>query len=265
MKVIINADDFGSTERHTERILELLVKGKITSTTFLVNLDYSEKAAADLRAHHPELIERVGLHLNLTQGFPLHEPLRHTPFVHPNQEFFDFRRRVPFWKQLPHFSKLRKELDLQIERFHTLMGRYPSHLDSHGHTHCTIALLYAFYTSKKVRHIKTIRLTRQYDHEIKPRTGFRELLHRIARKVLNAAFRLRFQTVGYFADIHNLDDSWLNAQQLDYLARNHETVEVMCHPYYFDDSDYEFLNVTPNVFEQFPGIELISYPDILKT
>jgi predicted glycoside hydrolase/deacetylase ChbG (UPF0249 family) len=261
MKLIINADDFGSTERHTARIVELLACGKISSTTFLVNLPYSAQAAADLRAQHPDLVGKVGLHLNLTQGLPLNEALWHTPFVHPNRDFHDFRRRVPFWKQLPHFSKLRHELDLQIERFHALMGRYPTHLDSHGHTHCTIALLYALLTSKQARHIKTIRLTRQYDHEPKPRTGFREMMHRIARKTLNAAFRIRFKTTGYFADIHNLDGTWLGKAQLDYMAGKFDVIEVMCHPYYFDDSDYEFLIATPNVFEQYTGLTMASYED----
>lgn len=261
MKLIINADDFGSTGRHTERIVALLACGKISSTTFLVNLPYSAEAAADLRQNYPDLVGKVGLHLNLTQGLPLNEALWHTPFVFENHHFHDFRRRVPFWKQLPHFRKLRLELDLQIERFHALMGRYPTHLDSHGHTHCTIALLWALLTSKTAGHIKTIRLTRQYDHEINPRKGFREMMHRIARKALNAAFRWRFQTVGYFADIHNLDGSWLCKAQLDYMASKFEVIEVMCHPYYFDDSDYDFLIETPNVFEQYNGLTMTSYEE----
>ena len=260
MKVILNADDFGSTERHTLRIVDLLRQGKISSTTFLVNLPYSPKAAAELLAHDPDLVSRIGLHFNLTEGMPLNAELHATPFVSTNGQMLDFRGRVSAWQQLRNMGKLRRELDLQIMRFHALLSRYPTHLDSHGHTHCTWVMLLALLTSGQARNVPCIRLTRQYDHESAYMGGLKNKLRRIAKKLLNAAFRLRFKTADYFTDIRNMDGKWLTKADLDVMASKFQTVEIMCHPYYFDESEFDFLSQTPNIFEQHPGLDIVGYP-----
>jgi predicted glycoside hydrolase/deacetylase ChbG (UPF0249 family) len=262
MKVILNADDFGSTERHTRLIVDLLARGKISSTTFLVNLPYATTAAAQLRSLHPHLVGQIGLHFNLTEGSPLNADLLQTPFVNAQQQLQDFRGRVSAWQQLRHLGKLREELDLQIVRFEAMLGCYPTHIDSHGHTHCTWIMLLALLTSKQAGHIKRIRLTRQYDHEPAQLAGLKNQLRRLAKKMLNAAFRLRFKTVDYFTDIRNMDGSWLGKAQLDVMQGKFQTVEIMCHPYYFDESEYEFLSASPNAFDQMPHLKIIPYTAI---
>ncbi len=262
MRVILNADDFGSTERHTRRILELLSAGKISSTSFLVNLPYSETAATLLRDQHPQLLDRVGLHFNLTEGRPLNVELLESPFVDQRKNLKDFRGRVPFVQQLFSFGALRRELNLQIERFHALMGRYPTHIDSHGHTHCTWVMLLALLFSKSAGRVKRIRLTRQYDHDAAQMAGMKNKLRRAAKMLLNMAFKLRFRTTNYFTDIRNMDGSWLRAQDLEQMRGKFKAVEIMCHPYYLDESEYEFLRQSPNLLEQVPGLQLISYSEL---
>lgn len=262
MRVVINADDFGASERHSRLILELLQKGRISSTTFLVGLDYSEAAAELLKNQAPELVSKIGLHFNLIEGRPLNPDLLATPFVDANQHFKDFRGRVSKWQQLRHLGRLRKELDLQIDRFHALLGRYPTHLDSHGHTHCTWVMLLALLFSKQAGKIPAVRLTRQYDHEPTQMKGMRNRIRRLAKKILNGAFRIRFRTVDYFTDIRNMDRTWLTEEALAFLAQRFDAIEIMCHPYLFDETEYEFLAASPNLFDQSPVVQLVGYGEI---
>ena len=262
MKVVVNADDFGSTERHTRLIVKLLLSKKISSTTFLVNLPYSEEAAKILRESHPELKDRVGLHFNLIEGKPLNPSLLHSPFVDSQQQLKDFRGRVSIFNQLWHIRKLVTELNLQIHRFHLLTGTYPSHIDSHGHTHCTLVMLLALLLAKNAGKVEAIRLSRQYDHEPGHLAGAKNRLRRFAKQLLNLGFRMRFHTVAYFTDIRNIDGSWLTSQQLRVMASKFKSVEIMCHPYMFDESEFDFLSLTPNVLEATQGIELVSYAEL---
>lgn len=262
MKVVVNADDFGSTERHTRCILDLLDAGKISSATFLVNLPYSQQAADLLDAQYPHLRGKLGLHFNLIEGDPLHAALRKSPFVDQDGKLKDFRGRVPWWQQLRYLGKLRRELDLQIERFQALVGTHPTHIDSHGHTHCTWVVLLALLSSRQAGKVRAIRLSRQYDHEPSQLIGAKNKVKRLGKKLLNAAFRLRFHTVQYFTDIRNMDGTWLRLEDLEFMKQRFQSMEIMCHPYYFDESEYTFLLSSPNPFERMPGMELVSYAEV---
>jgi predicted glycoside hydrolase/deacetylase ChbG (UPF0249 family) len=264
MNLIINADDFGSTERHTRCILDLLNLGKISSTTFLVNLPYSSAAAKLLVEQYPQHINKVGLHFNLTEGKPLNPKLAVSPFVDASGNLRDFRGRVSAWQQLRHLRQLMEELRLQIEQFHSVIGKYPSHIDSHGHTHCTWIMLLALLFSKSSGRVKAIRLTRQYDHEPHLTKGLKNKIRRWAKKALNFAFRFKFHTVDYFTDIRNMDGTWLRKEDLQFIQARFRNVEIMCHPYYLDESEHDFLENTPNLFDQLLEAKLLSYTDFTK-
>src|SRR5262249_55110785 len=83
------------------------LRGIVTSTTLIVNGIAAEEAAR-LARQHPAL--SVGLHVNFTN-----EAQRLVEFDDP---------RV-----------CREELHEQFHRFVELMGRLPTHLDSHQHVH----------------------------------------------------------------------------------------------------------------------------------
>lgn len=104
--LIVNADDLGASPGITRGILEAHVRGIVTSASLLVDTPWSAEAAALARSL-PDL--SVGLHLDLPAG---HEP--------------------------------GGELERQGERFLALMGRAPTHLDSHHNVHRDPRLLPAF-------------------------------------------------------------------------------------------------------------------------
>ena len=124
--LIVNADDFGLTAGVSRGILDAGANGIVTSTTAIVN-----------RPIDPELVERlsgsglgVGLHLNLTLGAPVCDARRVASLVDVEGRFHRAPREVAARAKK---DEARIELGHQIDAFRALMGRFPTHLDTHHH------------------------------------------------------------------------------------------------------------------------------------
>ena len=117
MKVcIVNGDDFGASRGINRGILEAHEHGILTSASLMVNMPAAEDAVAQAR-HHRGL--SVGLHFNLTnEGEPVVD--------------------------LGDVAACRAEVERQIERFVVLMGRLPTHLDTHHNVHRRLDLQACF-------------------------------------------------------------------------------------------------------------------------
>jgi predicted glycoside hydrolase/deacetylase ChbG (UPF0249 family) len=103
--LIVNADDFGCTEGVNRGIAEAHVRGIVTSTSLMVNRPAAAEAAA-YALERPELA--VGLHVELR------------------------RWRLP---ARVVGALAASELKSQLRRFRRLLGRDPTHLDSHHNVH----------------------------------------------------------------------------------------------------------------------------------
>ena len=115
--LIVNADDFGASRGINRGIVEAHCRGILTSTSLMVDTPWSEEAAM-LSRSVPDL--SVGLHVHLTtQG--------KYPTSRPDDN-----------------DDCRAELDRQLCRFQELMGRLPTHLDSHHNIHRQPRLLPQF-------------------------------------------------------------------------------------------------------------------------
>ena len=68
MKLIINADDFGLSKSITDGIVEGIKGNYITSTSIMVNMEYTEYAIKKAIENN---IKCIGLHANLTLGKPI--------------------------------------------------------------------------------------------------------------------------------------------------------------------------------------------------
>ncbi|MGI8622208.1 MAG: ChbG/HpnK family deacetylase [Solirubrobacteraceae bacterium] len=106
--VIVNADDFGASAGVNAGIVEAHAHGIVTSTSLMVTGRAATEAARLARAH-PGL--SVGLHLDLDGE--------------------DADPRVP----LDDAAAVRAELAHQLGAFGRLLGRAPTHVDSHHHVH----------------------------------------------------------------------------------------------------------------------------------
>jgi hypothetical protein len=76
-KVIVNADDFGLSAKTNRVIVEAFENSVISSTTLMTNMPGFEDACEF--AHRHRLLGKIGLHLNLTSGYPLSTPISNAP------------------------------------------------------------------------------------------------------------------------------------------------------------------------------------------
>lgn len=106
--LIVNADDFGASAEINRGIVETHTDGIVTSASLMVT-GSAAAGAASLAARHRRL--SVGLHWDL-------DGVRATPGL-----------------DLADANAVRRELIRQLDGFQQLMGRAPTHADSHHHLH----------------------------------------------------------------------------------------------------------------------------------
>ena len=114
--LIVNADDFGQSPGVNRGIVEAHEHGIVTSASLMVRWPAAREAAAYAR-ERPRL--SVGLHLDLGEW-----ALRDGEWV-------------PRYEVAPTSDArlVAAEVSRQIEAFRALLGRDPTHIDSHQHVH----------------------------------------------------------------------------------------------------------------------------------
>lgn len=122
-RLIVNADDFGLTRGVSEGILAANRHGIVTSTTVIVNRPIER----DLRDRVRDSGLGTGLHLNLTLGAPL---TRARSLTGSDGQFVRDARRAAAQADPRDVDR---EVEAQIEAFEKLLGRPPTHLDTHHH------------------------------------------------------------------------------------------------------------------------------------
>src|SRR5205823_5875996 len=114
--LIVNADDFGASAGINRGILECHTRGVVTSASLMVT-GRAARAAAAISRDHPALA--VGLHWDVW-----------------GEDERDF--------DLADVPAVRDEFRRQLDEFHRLLGRSPTHVDSHRHAHRGAALMPVF-------------------------------------------------------------------------------------------------------------------------
>jgi len=137
--LIVNADDFGLEKHATDNILSCYHNGRITSTSAMVFMEDSERAASLAL----DASIRVGLHLNFTQPFNGIVKMEKLQVYHNQVMTFLKRGKYDF---LLYNPLLKKQFDFiykaQYEEFIRLYKKQPPHIDGHHHMHlCTNMLL----------------------------------------------------------------------------------------------------------------------------
>ena len=114
--LIVNGDDFGRTEGINRGVIRAHEQGILTSASLMVRWPAAQGAAAYCRSR-PAL--SVGLHLDLAE------------WVFRDGVWQSLYRVVP----TDDVAAVRTEVHAQLARFRALLGRDPSHVDSHQHIH----------------------------------------------------------------------------------------------------------------------------------
>jgi predicted glycoside hydrolase/deacetylase ChbG (UPF0249 family) len=114
--LIVNADDFGQSPGANAGVIEAHERGIVTSASMMVCWPAATEAADYARAR-PSL--SIGLHLDLGQ------------WTFAEGEWTADYERVP----LSNPDEVEREVRRQLRLFRELVGRDPTHLDSHQHVH----------------------------------------------------------------------------------------------------------------------------------
>lgn len=119
--LIVNADDLGYTPLTSAGIFAAWSDGIVTSASLMVRRPDAEAAA---RRAEAEGFADLGLHLDLGEWTCLGGRWRKLYGVVP----------------LEDPAAVRDECERQLDRFRELVGRDPTHLDSHQHVHREVAV-----------------------------------------------------------------------------------------------------------------------------
>jgi predicted glycoside hydrolase/deacetylase ChbG (UPF0249 family) len=136
-RLIVNADDLGRSAGVNDGILRAHREGIVTSATFMSNAPTAEHAGSLARAT-PTL--DLGVHLVLTYAKPLSDPTRIPSIV---REDGSFRRPSELLARPIDRAEALVEYRAQFARARTLVGREPTHIDTHHWVHDHPALSWA--------------------------------------------------------------------------------------------------------------------------
>lgn len=212
MKLIINADDFGISENVNNAILQSFQENLISSTTVMTNMPDSQQAyemISDQNLHC-----RVGIHLNLTEGYPITKRMSLCKRFCDDNGKFRSQRDTLFWLDKEESETVYDEMQAQLNRLYD-QNITPTHIDSHHHYHTEWAIgkqvLRLAYRNK----IKAIRLTRNCGNGISK-------VKRIYKGIYNFNLAIReFSKVQYFGSV--TDITTINKS-------GPYSVEIMVHP-----------------------------------
>jgi len=237
MVISINADDFGRDESTSKAILSCFDRGYISSTTLMVNMPWAEDAVEI--AAKKNLLDNIGLHLNLCEGVPLTEKIREVPIFCEcgvfNQKFMSSRRSLFFLKPF-EIMALKEEITAQIEKF-LGYGLSPTQIDSHCHTHNVLPVLLIVVSLGRKNGFLRIRTARNI-------TSQKNIFSTIYKAMVNVILSISgLRATRYFSSFKDFSALGEKAENLN------GTVELMCHPVY--DEDGHIINEDSQSFEAF--------------
>jgi chitin disaccharide deacetylase len=221
--LIINADDLGRSPAETDVAAACHAAGRITSTTAMVFMRDSARAARIASSIGID----VGLHLNLSQPFtapgaPPSVRRSHDSIV----RFLSATKYAVVLYQPLLRRAFRDVVSAQIEEFTRLYGRQPSHIDGHQHQHlCANVLIDNVLPEGQ-------RIRRSFSF----RRGDKNVVKRVYRGLVDRRLAARYVLTDYFFSLKQcLEYGWM-ARVCD--LANGATVELMTHPVNPVEHDY---------------------------
>lgn len=222
--LIINADDWGRDREITDRTLECVRAGAVSSVSGMVFMADSERAATLTE----EFAIDTGLHLNLTTLFS--DPACPARLAERQQILARFLRTHRFAQAVYH-PGLSQEFDYvvkaQLEEFQRCYKRPPTRLDGHHHMHlCSNVLLTNLLPSGTI-------VRRSFSFQ----AGEKGLVNRLYRRAVDRILVRRHLLTDYFFSLPPLEPE-SRLERIFSLARQ-SYVEVETHPVKPDE--FQFL------------------------
>lgn len=251
--IIRNADDLGKSEQVNKAILTAFEKGYIDRTTLMTNMPDAEEGVAMMR--EAGLASVVGIHLNLTEGEPLTDPIKKNPMFCDENGLFHARFRQKKVNRLYMDASTKREIYMELEaqlQAYRDFGLTLWHIDSHHHVHtdypiyCVLKKLADEYEFSSVRQTRNLMTKASLPVRIY-KDGYNKSLKKICKT-----------TSDYFGSVKDLLDYCREIGGFDVLSDAY--VELMLHPMYNEegvlvdtqvpmDTEYRKLSELTGAFE----------------
>lgn len=228
---IVHADDFGYSDDVNACIDQCIKKAWVSETSLMVNMPACEDAVRMAVEHG--YIDKVGIHLNLTEGVPLTNPIKNLPNFCDGSGRFNKKFHLSTLKRFFLSSRekfaVEMELSAQFERF-LGYGGVMRRIDSHHHVHTNWAIYRLILPLARKYGFTAMRISADM-HKVR-------FDKEIYKRLFNADVRRSFATTDHFDGIVD-----------GILTPNDSTVEVMVHPLIWNgclcDSHKDFVyNIT---------------------
>ncbi|MCI1785959.1 MAG: ChbG/HpnK family deacetylase [Bacteroidales bacterium] len=211
--LIINADDFGRTHTINDAIIYCFTNNIINQTTVMVTESSFDEAIQLAKQHN--IINKIGLHLNLDEGYPLTKDIKNINLFCDKNGLFNgaFRNNI---KTRIYFSDplVRKyccaEIEAQVKKYVSI-GSSLMHVDSHHHVHTNLSILKLLLPIAKDYGFKSMRICSNLNDKNISKMIYKSFINHIIRKY--------FVTTQYFGSYRTYLQCGLN-----------DNVEIMVHP-----------------------------------
>ena len=221
--LIVNADDWGRNRETTDRTLDCVRCGAVSSVSAMVFMEDSERAAEIARDHGID----AGLHLNFTLSLSA-SGVSSQLLQHQNR-LSQYLLRHRFSRIVFHpglISSFEYVVAAQCEEFTRLYGQEPGRLDGHHHMHlCANVLLGELLPSGTI-------VRRNFSFQ----PGEKSIANRCYRQATDRILSRRHRLTDHFFSIEPLETSRL--QRIANLSKLY-VVEMETHPQ--EESEYAFL------------------------
>lgn len=222
--IIVNADDWGRDVLTTDRSLECVLHGAVSSVSAMMFMEDSERAA-DLAALHGV---DTGLHLNFTLAYSAsHCPARLMEHQGKIARFLNTNRFAPAIYHPGLAAAFEYVVKGQFEEYERLYGSRPSRVDGHHHMHlcANVARRQLIPSGAIVR------------RNLSFWPGEKGYLNRIYRRRQDRGLARRLRMTDFFFDLQPLESRQRLARILELATRF--DVEIETHPIL--DGEYNFL------------------------
>jgi predicted glycoside hydrolase/deacetylase ChbG (UPF0249 family) len=194
VRLILNADDFGASDEVNAAVAAGFARGLISRASAMANGAAFAGAAA--LARKLGVSDRVGIHLNATEGHSLTAPIRDWPRLCGPDGRLRYRRNRHLWLAAGEQEALRQEWAAQIAACRAA-GLGLGHADSHHHLHAEWPVFRLLAPLLREHGISRLRLS----DNVRP-TGLARRCYKLA---FNAALRRRgLQGADYFCTLEGV-------------------------------------------------------------
>lgn len=222
--LIINADDWGRDVETTDRILECVALGAVSSASAMVFMEDSERGAGLALSRGVD----VGLHLNLTTLFSSTSAAGRLIEHQGRLAHFLLRSRLSPVVYHPGLAdSFRYVVSAQLEEFCRIYNAPPRRVDGHHHMHLCANVIFGALLPGGI-------ITRR-NFSFQP--GEKSGPNRLYRRIIDRKLARRYRLADSFFSLAPLEPSSRLAQIVS--AARSSVVEVETHP--INPDEYKFL------------------------